>query len=52
MSRPPYEHKTLRLVSIDQTSEAGAGDAPAIPIGKNAQESLLIARHNYRSGKP
>ena len=52
MSQAPYEHKTLRLVSIDQTSEAGAGDAPAVPIGKNPQVSLLIARHNYRTGKP
>ena len=38
-------------VAAQETADR-EGDAPATPIGKKAQESLLMAKHNYRSGKP
>ena len=38
-------------VAAQETADK-ADDAPATPIGKNRQESLLMANQNYRTGNP
>jgi hypothetical protein len=38
-------------VAAQETADR-EGDALAAPIGKKAQESLLIPNQNYRTGKP